>query len=127
MTAKFEEGESIDSLIATYGGDPGSINDDGTTNTYVVSADSASYDSAFVEAAMSVDTIGQLSAPANGRYGCYMVYYDSDVPAGEVDYDSVKEALTADLLEETRQSVYDAQIATWSEELHAVYYLENFR
>ena len=127
VTAKFEEGESIDSLIATYGGDPGSINDDGTTNTYVVSADSASYDSAFVEAAMSVDTIGQLSAPANGRYGCYMVYYDSDVPAGEVDYDSVKEALTADLLEETRQSVYDAQIATWSEELHAVYYLENFR
>ena len=56
-----------------------------------------------------------------------MVYYDSDVPAGEVDYDSVKEALTADLLEETRQSVYDAQIAAWSEELHAVYYLENFR
>jgi len=127
VTAKFNEGVAIDELIATYGGDPGSINDDGTTNTYAVSADSASYDSAFVEAAMSVSEIGGLSAPTRGMYGLYIVYYDSDVVSGAVDYETVKDDLYYTVLDNLRNETYDAQIEAWLTELNAVFYLENFR
>lgn len=127
VVVKFNEGAHIDELISVYGGDPGSINDDGTTNTYSVSAESASYDPAFVEAAMSVSEIGALSEPHRGMYGLYIVYYDSDVTPGAVDYDSIKEDLYYTVLESRRAEAYDAQIAAWCEELNVVYYLENFR
>lgn len=127
VTAKFAEGTSIDELISVYGGDPGSINDDGTTNTYAVSAESASYDQAFVDAAMSVEEIGGLSEPHRGMYGLYIVYYDSDVTPGAVDYDTVKDDLYYTTLENRRAEAYDAQIEAWCEELNVVYYMENFR
>lgn len=127
VTAKFADGVSIDELISVYGGDPGSINDDGTTNTYSVSAESASYDPGFVEAAMSVSEIGALSEPTRGMYGLYIVYYDSDVTPGAVDYEAIREDLYYTVLETRRSEAYDAQIAAWCDELHVVYYMENFR
>lgn len=127
VISEFEAGASIHDLISIYGGDPGSINDDGTTNTYAVSAESASYDPAFVEAAMSVAEIGSLSEPAPGMYGLYIVYYDSDVVSGAVDYESVKDDLYYTVLETRRTEAYDAQIAAWCEELNVVYYMDNFR
>jgi hypothetical protein len=125
--AKFEEGVSIDELISTYGGDPGSINDDGTTNTYCVSESSQSYDEPFRDAAMSIENIGELSEPANGSYGVYIVYYDSDVVSGPVDYEGIKDELYSTTLEEARTAAYDAQLEAWKTELNAVTYIENFR
>lgn len=127
VVSKFGEGVSIDELIATYGGDPGSINDDGTTNTYSVSAQSSSYDPAFVEASMSVSEIGGISEPTGGMYGLYIVYYDSDVTSGSVDYDVVYDELYSEALETARSEAYNAQLEAWCEELNVVYYLENFR
>lgn len=125
--AKFDEGAAIDELIADYGGDPGSINDDGTTNTYAVSENSASYDTPFKEAAMSIENIGELAAPANGAYGVYIVYYDSDVVSGAVPYESVKDDLYASTLETARSEAYEAQLEAWKTELNVVTYIENFR
>lgn len=127
VTGKFAEGTGIDELIATYGGDPGSINEDGTTNTYQVSAASASYDSAFVDAAMSVSAIGEMSQPTRGSYGLYIVYYDSDVTSGAVDYETVKDDVYQLALDEAQTTTYNAQMDAWMEELNVVYYLENFR
>ena len=123
----FNNGTPIDELIATYGGDPGSINDDGTTNTYVVAADSMSYDAAFTAAAMSVEEIGGLSEPTRGMYGLYIVYYDSDVAAGEIGLENVKEDISATLIEDKRTAAYEAQLTAWGEELGLVFYMDNFR
>ena len=125
--AKFEEGTPIEELIATYGGDPGSINDDGTVNTYAVSIASTSYDTAFKDAAMSIENIGELSEPANGMYGIYIVYYDSDVVSGAVEYESVKDEIYNTTLDDARSTAYEEQIAAWKEELNVVTYIENFR
>lgn len=127
VVSEFEAGASIHDLIYLYGGDPGSLNEDGTTNTYAVSAESSAYDPAFIEAAMSVSEIGGLSEPTPGMYGLYIVYYDSDVVSGPVDYESVKEDLYYTVLETRRTEAYDAQIAAWCEELNVVYYMDNFR
>lgn len=127
VVSKFGEGVSIDELIATYGGDSDSINNDGTTNTYVVSAQSTSYDPAFVEASMSVSEIGGLSEPTRGMYGLYIVYYDSDVTAGAVDYEAAYDELYAEALETARADAYNAQVEAWCEELNAVFYMDNFR
>lgn len=127
VIAKFNDGMSMDKLIATYGGDPGSINADGTTNTYLVSAASTAYDPAFTEAAMSVEEIGGLSEPSRGMYGFYLVYYDSDAEAGQTDFEAIRDELYSLTLEKARSDAYNEQLVAWCEELNVTYYLENFR
>ena len=127
VVAKFSEGTPIDELIVTYGGDPGSVNADGTTNTYLVSAASKAYDPAFTEAAMSVAEIGGLSEPAKGTYGFYLVCYDSDAESGQTEFGDVRDELYDLTLEQARADAYNEQMAKWREELHVVYYPENFR
>ena len=128
VVSMFNEGTmTIDALIATYGGDPGSINADGTTNTYLVSAASTAYDPAFTEAAMSVEEIGGLSEPSRGMYGFYLVYYDSDAEAGQTDFEAIRDELYSLTLEQARTDAYSEQLATWCEELNVTYYMENFR
>lgn len=128
VIAHFNEGVPFDDLAFLYSGDTGSLDQNtGKVLTYAVSAASEAYDPAFVEAAMSVSEIGGISAPTPGMYGLYIVYYDSDVTPGPVAYETVKDDLYYAAYDEACISVYDAQIATWCEELHVVYYPENFR
>lgn len=125
--AKFEEGVSIDELISTYGGDPGSINEDGTTNTYAVSAGSTSYDPAFRDAAMSIENVGELAEPSKGMYGIYIIYYDSDVVSGAVAYETVKDDIYNTALDDARNTAYTEQVEAWKTELNVVTYPENFK
>lgn len=126
VTALIDSGADFDGLVATYGGDPGSVNDDGTVNTYTVSADSEGFDPAFVKAAMSTAAIGDVSAPEKGMYGYYIVRYDGDVTPGPVDFETVRDALSEETLSDLQDEAYESQLAAWYEELNVVYYLNNF-
>ncbi len=124
----YNDGTPFNELAFLYSGDTGSL--DQTTGellTYVVSENSEMYDPAFVEASMSVTEIGGISEPTPGMYGLYIVCYDSDVTAGAVEYEAVKEDLYYAAYDEACMNVYDSQIAAWCEELNVVYYPENFR
>lgn len=126
VCAKFDEGTGIDELIAEYGSDPGMTTEPGLTEGYYVCANSQIWDPAFVEAAMSVDAIGQLSEPKAGSYGLYMVYYLADVTPGAVPYEDVRDVLDPQCQTEAKRAAYYDQLDAWSEELGVQFYLDKF-
>lgn len=126
VRAAFDAGTSIDDLITEYGSDPGMLTEPGLTEGYYVCADSQQWDTAFRDAAMSVNAIGELSEPAPGTYGLYMVYYLADVTPGAVPLDELRDTLSAQLLSEAQTTAYHAQLSAWREELGVEYHLENF-
>lgn len=123
----FNTGTGIDELISIYGGDPGMTTEPTMSTGYAVSENSEAWDAAFTQAAMSIEKIGELSEPARGASGIYIVYYLSDITPGEVDYETAKDEVRATLLETKQSEAYDAQLAAWMEELNVTYYLDNFR
>lgn len=123
----FNAGTGIDELISIYGRDPGMTSDPTMTTGYVVSANSEYWDSAFTQAAMSIANVGEISEPARGANGIYIVYYLGDVTPGAADFETVKDQVNATLLDSKQSDAYDAQLAAWMEELNVTYYLDNFR
>ena len=123
----FNGGASIDSLIDEYGGDPGMRNEPTASQGYAVAANTTSLDPAFVEAAMSIPEVGQISEPARGSYGIYIVYYMSDITPGAVPFEDIRDAVEAKALEDKISKTYEDQINAWVEEANAVYYTDRFR
>ena len=103
---KIAQGADFDELIAQYAVDAdGNPTDQGMTsgsypNGYEVAMASTSYVPEFVEAAFSVDNVGDVSAPYISSYGVHIVKYMSDVPAGPVELtDALKESIRTSLLD----------------------------
>ena len=122
---KFEEGASIETLIAEHNDDPGMMQGLNAEIGYPICAENNTWDPTFTNAAMSIEEVGQLSEPAYGSYGIYLVYYFSDVVPGAVDLETIREDVELTALENMRTAAYDAALAQWVEEANVVYYLEN--
>lgn len=105
----YANGEDFDTLIANYSTDSG--------NTYEVCPYSdSSYVKPFVTAAMSIENIGELSAPTLSQYGIHIVLYVSDVEAGAITMsDSEIETLRSQLLETKKSDAYAAGVDAFKE------------
>ena len=122
---KFEEGADIAALIAEHNDDPGMMQGLNAEIGYPICAENNTWDPTFTEAAMSIEAVGQLSNPAYGSYGIYLVYYFGDVVPGAVDLETIREDVELNALENKRTAAYDAALAQWVEEANVVYYYEN--
>lgn len=122
---KFNNGTDIETLIAEYNDDPGMQQGLSAEIGYPVCADNSTWDTAFTDAAMSIEEVGQLSAPTYGSYGIYIVYYLSDVEAGEVGLDAIRDDVEMNALENKRSETYDAALAQWIEEANVEIYYAN--
>ena len=81
---------------------------------YAVCADMTGFDTAFVDAAMALSSVGDVSGKVRGEtYGYYIIKYVSDDAEGPVDYDSVKDALHDSLLTTKQNDTYNAAIDQW--------------
>lgn len=58
-------------------------------------------------------SIGEYSEIFSDSTGYHIIYYFEDVPAGPVDYDTVKDELYASLLESIKSDEWDALIEEW--------------
>ncbi len=121
---KFNAGESFESLIETYNGDPGMTNEPTKSQGYAVKADSTAYDAAFTEGATSIAELGGISEPVKGAYGIYVINYFADVPAGEVPLDDIREALSSSLLDTKISETFTNAVAEWTDALHPVYHYD---
>ena len=113
---KLAQGSDFDALIAEYGVKAdGTATDPGMTsgsypNGYEVATVSSSFVPEFVEAAFSVDQVGDVSAPYISDYGVHIVKYVADVPAGAVELtDTLKTSLRDSLTTEKN----DAAMSAW--------------
>ena len=121
---KFNAGESFESLIETYNGDPGMTSEPIKSQGYAVKADSTAYDAAFTEGAMSIAELGGISEPVKGAYGIYVIHYFADIPAGEVPLDDIREALSSSLLDTKISETFTNAVAEWTDALHPVYHYD---
>lgn len=129
INQKIADGEDFDELIATYGvnedgtaSDPGMTSEPYKTSGYEVCALSSNYVPEFVEAAMSIDSVGEVSAPYLSTYGIHIVKYIGDIPGGPVEMTDEERQAKYDALLETRQSdLYTSTLETWIAEAGIVY------
>ncbi|MBR3504867.1 MAG: peptidylprolyl isomerase [Clostridia bacterium] len=115
IQAKLAEGASFDDLIAEYGEDPGMQREPGMSQGYYVSAASTSWDTAFKDAAMALEKVGDVSEPVLGANGVHIIYYNSDVTPGPVPMDEVRDTLSESVLTDKQTAAYDAAYQTWED------------
>ena len=84
---------------------------------YAVAADMTGFDSAFVEAAMALEKVGDYSGKVKGTsYGYYIIRYESDEAEGPIALDEVKESISSSLLTTKQNNYYNECIDKWVEE-----------
>lgn len=129
INQKIADGADFDELIATYGvkadgtaTDPGMTSEPYKTSGYEVAAASSNYVPAFVEAAFSVDSIGDVSAPYLSNLGVHIVKYIGDVAEGPIAMtDAQREAKRTSLLESKKSELYTKTLEQWMTEADIAY------
>ncbi len=120
--AKMDAGVSFAELIEEYGEDPGMKVEPNKSNGYSVSADSILYDPIFVDAAFSVDHVGDVSEPVISSFGVHLVQYTRDVPSGIVELtDDIRASLEEELLSNKEQDALNTAFTAWKEASEIVY------
>lgn len=114
VLSELEIGADWDTLMADKNEDPGMQSGITAERGYAVSADMTSFDPAFVQAAMALENVGDVSDKTRGdSYGYYIIKYVSDAVEGPIDLAEVKDDLEATLLSTKQDSTYDETIQSW--------------
>ena len=115
LAALAENPDSWDQLMEEKNEDPGmKPGTAGAEKGYAVCANMAGFDSAFVDAAMALQSVGDVSGKVRGEtYGYYIIKYFSDETEGPVDYDSVKDAIQSSLLSTKQNETYTQTVDQW--------------
>ena len=123
INQKIAEGVDFDELIAIYGvnadgtpSDPGMVNEPGKTSGYEV-AFGTNYVTEFIDAALSTENIGDVSAPYLSSFGVHIVKYIADVPGGPIEMtDLEREDARAQLLSARQSELNAAALSKWFDE-----------
>lgn len=125
--ARYAAGEDFDALIAEFGSDPGMQVEPTGTIGYAVSAESIIWEPAFRDGAMAIAEVGGLTPePVISHSGAHIICYTADVTSGAVPLEELREALGAEVLENTRKNYADETIEAWIAELNPEYDVEAF-
>ena len=81
---------------------------------YAVAAGMTNFDSAFVDAALALEKVGDVSAKIpSDLYGYYIIKYESDETEGAISLDSVKDSIYDALLSSAKTEVYNTTVSEW--------------
>ena len=108
-----EEGADWQAIMDEKNQDPGMKDNE---KGYAVAEGMTSFDSAFVEAAMALEKVGEHSGKVKGIYGYYIIRYDSDEPEGSVTLDSVRDVVSEYVLSTKQTEAYNAAKEQWVNE-----------
>ena len=115
------DGADWDELMAEKTEDPGMQSGTTSETGYAVCENMSGFDSAFVNAAMALENVGDVSDKiASDLYGYYIIKYVGDVEEGPVALADVEETIRSSLQSTKESEVYEAQVAAWVEEAGAV-------
>ena len=92
------EGADFDALISEYNEDTGM-----PENGYAVREGYSRFVEPFVQAAMALEKVGDVSEPAESTYGYHIIQYAAEVQEGTVDTEEVRESIRSSL-QSTKES-----------------------
>ncbi len=111
------DGADWDALMAEKNQDPGMQSGITAERGYAVSADMTGFDSAFVEAAMALEKIGDVSPKTRGTsYGYYIIRYVGDAAEGPIALEEVSEDIRSGLLSDKQDDTYSETLQSWVDE-----------
>jgi len=113
VVAKIKAGEDFQGLIDAYGEDPGMKAGSDTAGTGYYVSEGASFDEAFLKAAMALEKVGDVSDPVLGTYGYHIIRYEADVTTGPTTFDAVKEAITSEALKTAQSEAFTKALDDW--------------
>lgn len=120
--AKLAAGESFEDLIAEYGEDPGMQNEPAMSRGYYVSENSQKWEVNFRDASMALANVGDYTMePVISGSGVHIILYNSDVPAGNVDFAAVRDALESETLTAMQDAHCEETISAWIEAANPSY------
>lgn len=120
ILAQLNAGAEWDALMAEKTDDPGMQSGATAEKGYAVSAAStATMDEAFVNAAMALGKVGDISPKTRGIYGYYIIQYTAEVAEGPVDIEVVRAELEAEKLYAKQQTAFDEAMGLWVAEADA--------
>ena len=120
----FNAGTEFDALIEQYGEDGGMQVEPSKSIGYAVAENSTYWESAFVEGAMAIAEVGQISEPVYGSNGIHIIYYMSDITPGAVAFEEISEAVETECLDAKISETYNNQVTAWIEEAAPVYHID---
>ena len=81
---------------------------------YAICENMSTFDTAFVEAGMALENVGDVSGKvASDMYGYYIVKYVGDIEEGPVALDTVRETIASDLLTTKQDAAYSETVSGW--------------
>ena len=113
-------------LVARYNQDPGMAAGAAHAETgYAVCENMSGFDAAFTAAAMALQNVGDVSDPAAGAYGYYIIRYESDVAEGPVELtQEIRDSLHDSLLSTKQNEFYDKAVTQWVSEAKVERFLD---
>ena len=124
VAAKIAAGEDFNALIEQYNTDPGMTAD---SIGYPVSEASTNWVDEFKSASMALASVGDVSAAVPSTYGVHFIKYESDAAEGPVALETVKEAISAELLVTKQDEFFNATIDQWIEEAQPKVYEDRLK
>lgn len=118
LIERLKAGEEFAGIQAAYSED--------ACGEYVVGPESEQYGDEFRDAAMALETVGDISGAVYSDRGVYILRYAGDVESGRVEYSAVEQLLRQTIETEARNAAYGAQVEKWLEEAEIVYYTDRF-
>ena len=110
-------GGDWDTLMAEKNEDPGMKSGVTAEKGYAVTEGMTSFDAAFVDAAMALESVGDISGKIRGdAYGYYIIRYEGDETEGPVALDDVKETIRSTLQSNKETETYNSQLDQWVSE-----------
>lgn len=114
---KIEEGVDFQELIDAYGEDPGmKAGSSYAESGYPLTKDTAIYEAPFTQAALALAKVGDISEPVLGSRGMHIIRYESDLPSGPVDFETVKATVSETLLQQKKDEAYSTTFSQWVQE-----------
>lgn len=117
ILAQLAAGADWETLMAEKTEDPGMQPGAATAERgYAVCADTEDLDTAFLNAAMALEKVGDVSDKVAGYYGYYIIKYVADVEEGPVALEDVKDALISSLKAEKQETAFTEVVTKWVSE-----------
>lgn len=105
-------GEDFDSLMTSYGTDPGMQREPGITMGYLL-GESTAFIPEFKEAGLKLENIGDITKPVLGSYGYHIIKLVDKLESKVVTFESVKDIYITSKLETLKQTKYNEAIEAW--------------
>lgn len=113
------EGADFDALVAEFNEDTGM-----PAAGYAVREGYSFFVTSFVDAAMALEKVGDVSEPVKSDYGFHIIQYSADITEGTVSLETVSDTLGAELLSEKQDQAYADALAAWVSEAKVESHLE---